>query len=179
MDYWLEQATLMVQEGEWPERDKRRRLLESLRGPALEIVQALRLSEPDARSEAYLEALDRTFGSAESGEDLYFSFRLIQQKAGEKVSDYARRLEPILTKVVKRGGILAQHKDRVRIEQLLRGTVGADLMLLQLRLKDKGNPPNFLDLLSEIRIEEDYERTRHKVNTRVRRIDAQDELVTE
>lgn len=126
MDYWLEQATLMVQESESTEQEKRRRILECLRGPALEVVKSLRLSKPRASSEEYLNALDNAFGSAESGEDLYFSFRLIQQKAGEKLSDYVRRLEPILAKVIKKGGVSAQQKDRVRVEQLLRGAIHSD-----------------------------------------------------
>lgn len=49
--------------------------------------------------------LDSAFGSVESAKDLYFPFRLIQQKAGEKMSDYIRKLEPFLAKVVKKGGI--------------------------------------------------------------------------
>ncbi|XP_062372262.1 retrovirus-related Pol polyprotein from transposon 412 isoform X1 [Sardina pilchardus] len=180
MEYWLEQATVMVQESDLAEQEKRRRILECLRGPALEVVKSLRLSKPGASSEELLEALDSAFGSAESGEDLYFSFRLIQQKAGETLSDYVRRLEPFLAKVVKKGGISVQDKDRVRVEQLLRGAISSDLMLLQLRLKERrSNPPNFLDLLAEIRTEEEHERTRQKVNTRVRKVAAQDESEAE
>ena len=176
LDYWLEQATLMVQESEWPEQEKKRRIIESLRGLAVEVVKSLRLSRPRASPEEYLNALDNAFGSAESGEDLYFSFRLIQQKAGEKLSDYVRRLEPILAKVVKKGGISDRDKDRVRVEQLLRGAIGSDWMLLRMRLNErKVYPPNFLDLFTEIRTEEEHDRTRQRVNTRVRSVAARDE----
>lgn len=76
------------------------------------------------------------------------------------LSDYVQRLEPFLTKVVRKGGVSARDMDRVRIEQLLRGAVGAVIMLLQLRLKEKkANPPTFLELLSQIRVEEEYERS--------------------
>ncbi|KAK0134504.1 Paraneoplastic antigen Ma2 [Merluccius polli] len=176
LDYWLEQATLMVQESEWTEQEKKRRISESLRGLALEVVKSLRLSRPGASPEDYLNALDNAFGSAESGDDLYFSFRLIQQKAGEKLSDYVRRLEPILAKVVKKGGIADRDKDRVRVEQLLRGAIGSDWMLLKMRLNErKVYPPDFLDLLTEIRTEEEHDRTRQRVNTRVRSVAARDE----
>uniref|UniRef100_A0A3Q3AID3 Uncharacterized protein n=1 Tax=Kryptolebias marmoratus TaxID=37003 RepID=A0A3Q3AID3_KRYMA len=163
LEYWLEQATLMVQESELTEQEKRRRILEGLRGPALEIVKSLRLSKPRATAQEFLDAMDCAFGSAESAEDLYFSFRLIQQKSGEKLSDYVRRIEPFLAKVVKKGGVSANEKDKVRVEQLLRGAIDSDLMLLQLRLKERrSTPPNFLDLLSEIRTEEEYQQTRKK-----------------
>ncbi|XP_037833479.1 uncharacterized protein LOC119617377 [Kryptolebias marmoratus] len=178
LEYWLEQATLMVQESELTEQEKRRRILEGLRGPALEIVKSLRLSKPRATAQEFLDAMDCAFGSAESAEDLYFSFRLIQQKSGEKLSDYVRRIEPFLAKVVKKGGVSANEKDKVRVEQLLRGAIDSDLMLLQLRLKERrSTPPNFLDLLSEIRTEEEYQQTRKKVNARIRNVAASKDLV--
>uniref|UniRef100_A0A3B3QYH2 Uncharacterized protein n=1 Tax=Paramormyrops kingsleyae TaxID=1676925 RepID=A0A3B3QYH2_9TELE len=124
LEYWLEQATLMVEESDCPDREKRRRILESLRGPALEIIRVLRFSKPEAKPEEYLEAINSAFGSPETGEDLYFSFHLMQQKSGEKLSDYLRRLEPLLAKVVKKGGVSVRDMDRVRVEQLLRGAVG-------------------------------------------------------
>ncbi|XP_017576648.1 paraneoplastic antigen Ma1 homolog [Pygocentrus nattereri] len=171
LEYWLEQATLMVQESELTEQEKRQRILECLRGPALEIVKAIRLSKQGATAQEFLDALDSVFGFVESAEDLYFSFRLIQQKCGEKLSDYVRRIEPFLAKVVKKGGVSASDKDKVRIEQLLRGAVDSDLMLLQLRLKERRTkPPTFLDLLSEIRTEEEYQQTRRKVNARIRNV---------
>ncbi|XP_048858898.1 paraneoplastic antigen Ma1 homolog [Brienomyrus brachyistius] len=178
LEYWLEQATLMVEESDCPDREKRRRILESLRGPALEIIRVLRFSKPEAKPEEYLEAINSAFGSPESGEDLYFAFRLMQQKSGEKLSDYLRRLEPFLAKVVKKGGILVRDMDRVRVEQLLRGAVGADLLLLQLRLKERrNNPPAFIDLLTEIREEEEYEKSRQRVSVRVRNVGAQEDSV--
>lgn len=126
-------------------------------------------------SDEYISAIDRAFGSPETGEDLYFAYRIIQQKSGEMLSDYVQRLEPFLAKVVRKGGVRAQDMNRVRIEQLLQGAVGADVMLLQLRLKEKrANPPTFLELLSQIRVKEEHERSRRKVHARVRSVGAQD-----
>ncbi|XP_076850337.1 uncharacterized protein LOC143500204 [Brachyhypopomus gauderio] len=175
LEPWIEQATLLIEESDCSEKEKRRRVFENLKGPAFEIVRALRFTNPDAQAEEYLEAINRAFGSTESGEDLYFSFRLMQQKTGEKLSDFVRRLEPLLARVVQKGGLRARDMDRVRVEQLLRGALGADLMLLQLRLKERrNNPPTFLDLLSEIRAEEEYERSRHKICPRVRQVNTQE-----
>lgn len=170
-EHWMEQACLMVEESECSVKEKKRRIIESLRGPALEIVKAVRDSGSDVTPEEYLDALEQAFGSAESGDDLYFAFRLLQQQVGEKLSDFLRRLERALTKVVQRGGIPADFRDRVRVEQLLRGAIGADMMLLHLRLRErKTKPPKFLELLSEIRAEEEYEASRAKLTTRVQKI---------
>lgn len=149
-EHWLEQAWLMVEETECPDREKRRRLIGSLKGPALEIVRAVRHTNPDASPKECLEALESAFGSAESGDDLYFAFRWMQQQKGEKLSDFLRRLERSLVKVVQRGGLPASRMDQARLEQLLRGAVASDLMLIQLRLRErKAAPPSFLQLLTD------------------------------
>ena len=157
-DHWVEQANLMVEESESNDKEKRRRIFESLKGPALEIFKAVRLSDPDVSPKGCIKALEGAFGTAESGEDLYFSFRLMQQQEGEKLSDFLRRLERSLTKVVQRGGLQDKSIDQARVEQLLRGAVKADLMLIQLRLRERRTtPPTFLELLNEIHKEEEYE----------------------
>ena len=40
-DHWLEQAYLMVEESEGSAKYKRRRIMESLKGPALEVIKAV------------------------------------------------------------------------------------------------------------------------------------------
>ena len=119
-EHWIEQARLMVEECDCSPKEKRRRLMESLKGSALEIVKAARASNPDVGPELCLEALEHVFGSAESADDLYFAFRLLQQHSGEKLSDFWRRLARSLDKVNRRGGLLTGSVDTVRLEQLLR-----------------------------------------------------------
>uniref|UniRef100_A0A3B1J5J0 Uncharacterized protein n=1 Tax=Astyanax mexicanus TaxID=7994 RepID=A0A3B1J5J0_ASTMX len=157
LEHWLEQAYVMVEESECSEKEKKRRIMESVKGPALEVIKSVRSSEPEASPKTYLDALNTAFGSAESAEDVYFSFRLLQQRSGERLSDFLRRLEKSLTKVVQIGGLPSRDRDRVRVEQLLRGAVASDLLLVQLRLRErKNNPPSFVELLGEIRVEEEY-----------------------
>ncbi|CAI5657555.1 unnamed protein product [Oreochromis niloticus] len=171
LDSWVEQARLMIEECDCSEREKRRRIVESLKGPALEIIQAVRRDNPDASPESYVEALESSFGSLESGEDLYLAFRSLGQQRGEKLSDFLRRLERSLTKVVQRGGLPSHQVDRARIDQLIRGATESEIMLLQLRIRErKEEPPTFLKLLSEIREEEDHARVRHESNTTVRQV---------
>lgn len=92
----------MVEESGGSPKDKRRKIMESLKGPALEVIRAVRLSDPDVTPEKCLEALESAFGLAELGDDLYFTFRLQQQQPGEKLSEFLRRLERCLSKVSKK-----------------------------------------------------------------------------
>ncbi len=171
LEHWLEHAHLMVEESDCSNKEKRRRIMESLKGPALAVVKAVRNADPEVSPALCLEAMESAFGSAETGEDLYFAFRLLQQQPKEKMSDFLRRIELSLTKVVRRGGLPTSRTDRARVEQLLRGAIHADMMLVQLKLRErKENPPSFLELLSEIRSEEEYESSRMKVNTSVRSV---------
>lgn len=177
LDNWLEQARLMIEECDCSAREKRKRIVESLKGPALEIIQAVRLNNPDAGPECCIEALESAFGTPESGEDLYFAFRSMYQQPGEKLSGFLRRLERSLTKVVHKGGLLPHRVDRSRIDQLIRGATESDMMLLNLRLRErKEQPPTFLKLLNEIREEEEYESARRKLNTTVRQVKTCEEM---
>lgn len=104
-DHWLEQAHLIVEESEGSAKDKRKRIMESLKGPVLEVIKAVRLSDPDVSPDKCLEALENAFGLAESGDDLYFAFRMQKQQPVEKLSDFLRRLERCLSKVIQQGGL--------------------------------------------------------------------------
>lgn len=55
-DHWLEQAYLMVEESDGLPKDKRRRIMESLKGPALEVIKAVRLSDPGGYSRKVLRS---------------------------------------------------------------------------------------------------------------------------
>uniref|UniRef100_A0A672MUU6 RRM domain-containing protein n=1 Tax=Sinocyclocheilus grahami TaxID=75366 RepID=A0A672MUU6_SINGR len=71
----------------------------------------------------------------------------------------------------RRPGLPSQLAGKARLEQLIRGAIQADIMLLQLRLRErKENPPDFLDLQHEIREEEVREAERRKANPTVRQV---------
>ncbi|XP_026123035.1 paraneoplastic antigen Ma2 [Carassius auratus] len=112
METWMDQARLMITECDCSEKEKRRRIVESLKGPALDIIRAVRFSDPEASALQYLEALESTFGSSESGEDLYFKFRLMRQGTGEALSEFLRRMEKTLSKVVEREGLSLRLVDK-------------------------------------------------------------------
>lgn len=80
----------MVKESDFSEKEKRRCIRESLKGPASAVVKAVRTADPVVISAQCLETIESAFGSAETGEDLYFAFRLLQQQPQEKLSDFLR-----------------------------------------------------------------------------------------
>ncbi len=179
MENWMEQARLMITECECSEKEKRRRVIESVKGPALEIIRAVRFSNPEADALQYLEALESTFGSSESGEDLYFKFRLMRQNSGELLSEFLRRIDKALNKVVERDGLSSRLVDKVRVEQLIRGAVHSDMMLLQLGLRERRErPPTFLSLLKEIRGAEENEAARHRVTAKATSIHSHEDGVS-
>uniref|UniRef100_A0A3P9MNG2 Paraneoplastic antigen Ma1 homolog n=1 Tax=Oryzias latipes TaxID=8090 RepID=A0A3P9MNG2_ORYLA len=164
LDNWMEHAKFMVDEYEYTDREKKRRIVESLKGPALEIIQAVRMSNPDATHMDYIEVLESTFGTVESGEELYFTFKALHQKPNECLSDFLLRLERTLNKVVKRGGLNVHEVNKARLEQLIKGATESDIMLLNLNLRERrSDPPSFLSLLKEIREEEEHELARQKL----------------
>ncbi|XP_025763376.1 uncharacterized protein LOC112847002 [Oreochromis niloticus] len=164
LDSWLEQVKFMTDEYECSDKEKRRRIIESLKGPALEIIQAVRMSNPMANHMDYLQALESTFGTSESGEELYLTFRAMHQRQGECLSNFLLRLERSLNKVVQKGGLQVDEVNKARLEQLIKGATESDFMLLQLGLRDKrSDPPTFLSLLKEIREEEEREAARQKL----------------
>ncbi|XP_051573572.1 paraneoplastic antigen Ma1 homolog [Myxocyprinus asiaticus] len=67
LESWSEKARLMVEECDCSIKEKRRKIVDSLKGPALELIQAVRLTNPNASPMDYIEALESAFGTTESG----------------------------------------------------------------------------------------------------------------
>ncbi|KAL7883043.1 hypothetical protein SRHO_G00007010 [Serrasalmus rhombeus] len=97
-DSWVEQACLMVETSERQDKEKILKILESLKGPASEVVQAVRFDHPDASSQEYIDAIEKAFGTSETGEELYVAFRLLCQHPSEKLSEFLRHMERALKK---------------------------------------------------------------------------------
>ncbi|XP_073711544.1 paraneoplastic antigen Ma2-like [Misgurnus anguillicaudatus] len=165
LENWVEQARLMNEECDRPEPEKKMRIMESVKGPALEILQAVRFNNPSATSMDYIDILETTFGNPESGEELYFAFRMLCQHHNEKLSEFLRRLERVLNKVVQKGGLQSSAADKARLDQLIKGATKSDIMILNLGLRyRRDSPPTFLELMNEIRLEEEHEAARRRLH---------------
>uniref|UniRef100_A0A8C3H5Y1 Paraneoplastic antigen Ma-like C-terminal domain-containing protein n=1 Tax=Chrysemys picta bellii TaxID=8478 RepID=A0A8C3H5Y1_CHRPI len=153
---WLEHTTEMLQEWAVPDAEKRRCLIESLSGPALDVIRTLKLIDPGVSVNDCLEALDHTFGSVEGPEDSYCKFLNSRQQIGEKISAYIQRLERLLQRAVMRGAVTAEQMDRTRLAQIVRGAQFQNPILLHLRLRERReHPPSYSQLIKEIREEEE------------------------
>ena len=153
---WAEQTDHMLDEWQCSDVVKKQRIAESLHGPAADIVRALRVTNPKATAADYMIALENAFGSTESAADLMVRFRNTLQHDGEKLSSYVMRLDKLLHAVRRKGGIGVASLDRTRIDQVVRGALTQDHVALRLRVMHKlREPPSFLELLREVREEEE------------------------
>ncbi|XP_063781312.1 paraneoplastic antigen Ma1 homolog [Pseudophryne corroboree] len=140
---WKEAAVQQAEEWQCPDQIKRQRVVESLRGPAMGIVQAARRSNPNATLETYLDALDYTYGTLEDVVDLNSRLYHTFQEYGEKLSSYVIRVDKLLYKIVDKGGISKEEVDKSRMKQLLRGALTTDSVAQKLRCSGAKEPPNF------------------------------------
>uniref|UniRef100_A0A8C3S2Z7 CCHC-type domain-containing protein n=1 Tax=Chelydra serpentina TaxID=8475 RepID=A0A8C3S2Z7_CHESE len=141
---WRDVTVPLVQEWDCSDVEKRKRVLESLRGPAMRIVRALKDSQPATTVQDYLTALESVYGATDSSEDLYYRFH----------HTYQERLEDLLQQLVRKDGIPIQRIDSTRLDQILRGT-RQDGLMWRLQLRERAqNPPPFHKLIREIREEE-------------------------
>uniref|UniRef100_A0A8D2ALX0 PNMA family member 2 n=1 Tax=Sciurus vulgaris TaxID=55149 RepID=A0A8D2ALX0_SCIVU len=157
-EVWLEQATEIVKE--WPisEAEKKRWLVESLRGPALDLMHIVQADNPAISVEECLEAFKQVFGNLESRRTSQVRYLKTFQEEGEKVSAYVLRLETLLRRAVEKRAIPRNIVDQVRLEQVMAGANLGEVLWCRLReLKDQGPLPNFLELMKVVREEEEEE----------------------
>ncbi len=139
-----------------PDAEKRRRVREALKPPALDIIDDLKADNPAANVEEYMTALDLAFGSTESGDDLYIKFCSLNQQPGERPSAYLTRLQGALRRVIHKGGIAVEKGNYTLLNQFLKGTLFDQMLLVDLHLRDQlESPPTYLSLLGIVRREEE------------------------
>lgn len=151
-DTWRNSVELILKDPALSDLHRSRRILESLVPPAAHIVKPL---GPQALPTAYLELLDSAFGIVQDGDELFAVFLSTFQNTGETPSQFLHRLQTVLTKVLKRGGLSANEADRHLLRQFCRGCWD-NVLIADLQLERKrDNPPPFTELLLQLRIEED------------------------
>ncbi|XP_063806780.1 paraneoplastic antigen Ma1 homolog [Pseudophryne corroboree] len=166
---WKEAAVQQAEEWQCPDKIKRQRVVESLRGPAMGIIQAARRSNPQATLETYFEALDYAYGTLEDVGDLTSRLHHKFQEPGEMLSAYLIRLDKLLYKIVEKGGITREEVDRSRMKQLLRGALTTDSVAQKIRCSGTREPiPTFNELLKEIKQEEVLIEMREKTIKKVK-----------
>lgn len=116
-DTWRNSVELILQDTVLSDLQRSRKILDSLVSPAADVVKPL---GPRALPTAYIELLDSAFGTVEDGDELFAKFLNTLQDAGEKPSHYLHRLQTVLAKALKRGGVSASEADRHLLRQFCR-----------------------------------------------------------
>lgn len=151
-DTWRNSVELILKDPALSDLQRSRKILDSLVPPAANVVKPL---GPNALPAAYLELLDSAFGIVEDGDELFAAFLSTLQDSGEKPSQYLHRLQTVLAKALKRGGVSADEVDRHLLRQFCRGCWD-NMLIADLQLERKrDNPPPFSELLLQLRVEED------------------------
>ncbi|XP_066105842.1 paraneoplastic antigen-like protein 5 [Saccopteryx bilineata] len=159
-EVWLEQVTEVMQMWQVSEVEKRRRLLESLHGPALSVMRVLRANNDSITVEQCLDALKQLFGDKEDYRTSQFKFLQTFQNIGEKISAFLVRLEPLLQKSVQHSPLSLRSADMIRLKHILTRANMNNTLRGKLELLDqRGCPPTFLELMKLVRDEEECETT--------------------
>ncbi|KAL6460364.1 hypothetical protein MHYP_G00303300 [Metynnis hypsauchen] len=167
-DAWAEQTTHMLEEWLCGDSVKKQRIVESLKGPAADIIRFSRAQNPNATSNDYMQALETAFGTTESSADLLVKFRHTFQIEGEKLSTYLLRLDKLLHCVFRKGGLQLSDMNRLRTEQVVRGALPHDMIAMRIRMTHKLREPlTFNELLKEVREEEDMLQGRNDTKSAV------------
>ncbi|XP_070359014.1 paraneoplastic antigen Ma6F-like [Equus asinus] len=140
------------------ERERRRRLVESLGGPALDLICGLLEENPDIPVQDCLAALVQVFGNKDAQMTARLKFLTCAQRPQEALFAYVMRLEGLLQAALEKGAIRPAIADQLRARQVLmqaRPNETLENKLRRMRLERR--PPGFLGMLQLIRETEAWE----------------------
>ncbi|XP_063797562.1 paraneoplastic antigen Ma3 homolog [Pseudophryne corroboree] len=168
-DTWREAAIQHSEEWHCPEHIKKQRIVESLRGPAMRVIQATRRSKTTATLKDYIEALDFSYGTLEDVGDLLARLNRTYQEPGETLTHYIYRVDRLIYQIVDKGGIEKGAVDERRMRQVLKGAMTNHPVAQRLRCTmARGPPPTLTELVKEVKLEEIQIDTREKNIKRVK-----------
>uniref|UniRef100_A0A8C9CSW3 Paraneoplastic antigen Ma-like C-terminal domain-containing protein n=1 Tax=Phocoena sinus TaxID=42100 RepID=A0A8C9CSW3_PHOSS len=146
---WLEQANDMLHL--WrhvSERERRRRLVESLRGPALDLLRGLLAEDPELAAQDCLAALVQVFGNKDPRGSARLKFVTCAQRPQETLSAYVMRLEGLLQSALEKRAIHPAMADQARARQVLMRARLNDTLRDTLRtMRLMRRPPGFAGML--------------------------------
>lgn len=160
---WLFHTTQMMKAWQVPDAEKRRRLLESLRSPASDVIRALKINNPSIEVPECLRALEQIFGLIQNPREMQVKYLRTHQKDEENVYAYILRLEPLLQKLVERGAIEREVMNQARLDQVIAGVWDKALSKRLALLEEGDSAPGLLDLLQKIKVQEAAEVEKEEV----------------
>lgn len=170
---WLFHTTQMMKSWQVSDAEKRRRLLESLRSPASDVIRILKINNPLITVPECLTALEKIFGLIENPREMQIKYLRTHQKDDENVCSYILRLEPLLQKLVDRGAIEREAVNQARMDQILAGVRDKGVRRQLALLEEDGSAPGLLDLLKKlVHVQEATEADREETILQARLIEA-------
>uniref|UniRef100_A0A1B8Y5G6 Paraneoplastic antigen Ma-like C-terminal domain-containing protein n=1 Tax=Xenopus tropicalis TaxID=8364 RepID=A0A1B8Y5G6_XENTR len=152
---WRDSTVVFVRDWSGPEATMRKKILESLRCPAVDVGKSYLVSHPDATSGDLIEVLEVTFGPVASTTEMLHNFHSTFQKEKEALSAYLVWVEQGLRLLVSRGVIQSSEMDSLRIRQMRRGTLNSDPVAVTIRAYYQDTPtPGYVALMEIDRREE-------------------------
>lgn len=150
---WMFHTSQVMKTWQVSDVEKRRRLMESLRGPAFEIIRVLKINNPFITVAECLKTLETIFGIIDNPRALQVRYLTTYQKSGEKLSAYVLRLEPLLQKLVQKGAIEKEVVNQARLDQVIAGAIHKSVRR-ELGLPEGSPAPGLLQLLTLIKDKE-------------------------
>ncbi|XP_063786016.1 paraneoplastic antigen Ma1-like [Pseudophryne corroboree] len=169
--YELWKETAIQHSEEWPCTDaiKKQRVVESLRGPAMGVIQATRRSNPQATLREYFEALDFSYRTLEDVCELLACMNHTFQEHGETLTDYIYRVDKVIYKLVEKGGMERSEVDERRLRQVLKGALTTNPVAQRLQCTMRGGQaPTLNELVKEVKLEEVQIENREKTIKKVK-----------
>ncbi|XP_053575196.1 paraneoplastic antigen Ma2 homolog [Bombina bombina] len=123
---WRDTTLQLLREWACSEDVKRQRLIEGLKGPALDLVRHHQIIHPQASASELLQIIMTAYAEEEDEFEWRKRYANTIQVKGEKLSAYVVRVELIVGTLVEKGIIPASEIDKYRCKQLLRGTLPGD-----------------------------------------------------
>uniref|UniRef100_A0A671E9C2 PNMA family member 6F n=1 Tax=Rhinolophus ferrumequinum TaxID=59479 RepID=A0A671E9C2_RHIFE len=156
---WLDHANdVLYQWRHISERERRRRLVESLGGPALNLMCGLLDENPHMTAHECLVALVQVFGNKDTRTAARMKFMTCTQQPQETLFAYVMRLEGLLQTAMEKRAIHPTLADQVRTRQVLMWA--RPNKTLQSKLRRMGlerRPPGFMGMLRLVRETETWE----------------------
>uniref|UniRef100_A0A0D9R3R6 Paraneoplastic antigen Ma-like C-terminal domain-containing protein n=1 Tax=Chlorocebus sabaeus TaxID=60711 RepID=A0A0D9R3R6_CHLSB len=134
------------------ERERKRWLLESLGGPALDVVSGLLEEDPNLSALDCLAALRQVFRNQDTRMTSRLKFLTCTQGSQEGLFAFVVRLEGLLQRAVEKGAVHPALANYLRLRQVLSRARLSEALQDTLRgMQLERRPPGFLGLLRLIR----------------------------
>ena len=144
-DEWLRQVEGVLEDG-ISEKTRKQAIMNSLRSPALDFVKAV----GEVSSREILVQLEAMYDCSSSGVKLLQDFFKMKRDPAESAADYLQRLGVQISKVARKGGVAADHRDETLLTHFI-STCDSEQLREVLHVKYESSTPSQHDLLKEVR----------------------------